>query len=395
MNSKANQILSNFAQQIVRTILDILGKDNIDSIFMAGSVPRNRVASSLQSDTLEIYSDLDIYVIIKDSIGLENARGRVRNALAEIARTGERFRIFPEPDIGVFSIEDFLAQKSRPGTVEIFPRYTLLFGNEETPKKAEIFEVARIDPTEAMYILENRLSEIRDLASQLELSGSAEIERYLRYTRLKACVDVATAILITLGRYSTEWSDRISDFRAILTGSEKDVFCPTGTDACFDECVASLEALYSGTEEPGAGPPEACDEAESILLEVWRMIAGRLGAGDTSSWANLIAWRCRKGRWKSNLREVLALAKRMSVSRIRLINRADRLSRYSPVESLRLWGAVEVLLEHDGENFAGANVRVKKLESGYLSCLNELTRSFGYTEGALSERSRKMFKETT
>ena len=166
-------------------------------------------------------------------------------------------------------------------------------------------------------------------------------------------------------------------------------------ETCFVECVDALEALYSSAGTVEANRPEVCDEAESILLETWRLIAGRLGAGGTGDWAKLIGWRCRKGRWKSNLRELLALAKRMSVSRLRLINRAERLSRYSPVESLRLSGTVEVLLAHDGEHCAGAAVNKKKLERGYFSVLNELTRMFGYTEGSLSLRSRRMFKETT
>ncbi len=206
---------------------------------------------------------------------------------------------------------------------------------------------------------------------------------------------MAAAVLITLGEYSTEWVERVSAFREVLSGTGEDVFYPEGMDTCFVECVDALEALYAGTGSVEAGRSEVCDKAESILLETWRLIAGRLGAGDTGDWAKLMEWRCRKGRWKSNLREVLSLARRMSVSRLRLINRAERLSRYSPVESLRLSGAVEVLLAHDGEHFAGAAVNRKKLERGYFSVLNELTRMFGYTEGPLSLRCRRMFKETT
>jgi hypothetical protein len=395
MNSQPNEILAAFAQRIVRTILDILGKDNVDSIFVSGSVPRGRIASSVQSGVLEIYSDLDIYVIIKDSIGLELSRNRVRRAVSEISRTGDGFRILPAPDVGVYSLDDFFSQRVRPGTVEISSCHTLLFGNETTPRKADVFRISEIDPTEAMYLLENRLTEIRAMKARVESGAGADVERYLRYTRLKSCADVATAILITLGKHSTVWSERVAAFREVLADPQQSGFSISEAESCFEGCVTALEGLYSGTGDPATDPPEACDHAESILLEAWRVIAEHLGAANTDSWAELVGWRCRKGRWKTNLREVLALAKRMSVSRLRLINRADRLSKFSPIESLRLSGAVEVLLLHDGDDLAGATIDRKRLQKGYLGGVEELTRSFGYDDGSLFDRCRQMFKETT
>ncbi|MEJ2722727.1 MAG: hypothetical protein P8181_16555, partial [bacterium] len=134
-------------------------------------------------------------------------------------------------------------------------------------------------------------------------------------------------------------------------------------------------------------------EVESMLLDGWRRIAERMSGGD--GWARTVEWRCRAGSWSANSRELFRLGKRMSVPRARLLFRAGRLCRLSPVEVLRLAGLVGLLFEHGdlGDIELGAADR-DSLRRGYAAHLDALTGEFGIRRGSVFERGQVLFGKT-
>jgi hypothetical protein len=318
----------------------------------------------------------------------------VRSELAALPRETDVYRIYPEPDVGVFSEDDFLSQKTRPGMVEIGDAHFVLRGSKETPEWARKFVASAIDPAEALYLLENRLTEIAGLAQRLERGESEGFHRYVHYVLLKSGLDAVTAVLIVLGLFHPSRNERMKRFRDVGARGDLQELLPRETVAYTERCYRSLGDLQETLEMDRGNLPGLRGDVESLLLGAWKRIAERLGSMKTGEWSDLLDWRCKAGQWPGNLRELSALAKRMSLPRIGVLRRSRRLGALSPVDALRLSGTVEILLRRTGEACVGAPLHPRVIEKRYVSFLDALTRSFGYTSGPVFERARRMFKET-
>jgi hypothetical protein len=396
MTVDPREILSEFSARVAGAVVERLGGGSVESIFISGGAARNEIASFRTDAEIEIYSDLDVFVILRGESGLEAARRAARDAASKLPRRGRGFRIFPPPDVGVFSESDFAAQKARPGTVEIRESHAVLYGNEETPLKTSKFSASLIEPAEGLYLLENRLSEIAVLREEAKREGSSGFARYLRYSLLKSCADAGSAVLILLGRFHPGRGERLKSFRTALARGELEGLMPEGSaeriESSFDGLSRLQETLESGPlgDSPGGGADERTEE--KTLLGVWKRIAGRIAPEAPGEWAALLEWRCKAGRWVANARELAALAGRGSLSRAHVLIHSAQLARFSPVDSLRLWGLAVALAETDrsGGDPRACDAAAKR----FIAHLDDLTKTFRYANGSVFDRARRMFEET-
>ncbi|UCG53481.1 MAG: hypothetical protein JSW58_07980 [Candidatus Latescibacterota bacterium] len=399
MISNPNQILSAFADNIVEYVLETVGERDVLSIFIAGSVAQDDIAFYDDSGMLEIYSDLDLFVVISERLDLESCRRRIKDYAASLPREFENCKIYAGPDVGVYSEKDLYSQQTRPGTVDISVSHRVIFGSEEIPKRTRRFVASAIDPSESLYLLENRLSEIAELTDRLGNEGSGGFDRYVHYALLKACFDLVAAVLIVVGEYAESRDERMRRFRTpIIQGRAGDLL-PPGSIEVIGSSHSSLlnlqERVSIEREELGT----RLGVVESLLLRSWKRIYERDDLERPAAWHDVIERRCKRGKWSENLRELLVLGKRMSIPRPALVLRSARVARLSPIESLRLAGLVDILLRHDGDDVPNdvrvAGVQRGRLETGYLRVIDGLTRAFGLCDGSTLKRGRSLFKKTT
>jgi hypothetical protein len=394
MTDDPRDILLSLAARISAAVLDRLGKDDVVTVFVSGGAARGEVAAFRGSSGVEIYSDLDLFVIIRHGADLERARSEARRAATEVPLVGDGFVVFPEPDIGVFTKEDFLSQKTRPGTVEIAGSHVALHGDAEIPALARKFRASEIEPAEALYLVENRLLEMCALADRLDKTAGDGFRRYARYVLLKSSFDAAASVLIALGRFHPSRAERVRRIQDAVSSGECFRLLPE--DACgrVASWYGELSDLQGALEKSGPPDRPAFEEAARILLENWRRTASYISGLSTVDWNALFEWRCKARRWVGNARELSALARRRSVPRIRVLRRAGSLARLSPVDSLRLSGAARMLLRYETTGGAPRASFAPGMTDGYMDVVGGLTRAFGYSEGDVFERARRMFEDT-
>ena len=214
MKNSSDDILSTITETAVERILHALKKDSVLAVFLSGSVARGRIACFNDGERLEIYSDLDISVVVSNQSHWEECRRRARAAAATVPLCGDRFKMYRSVDVGVYTLEDLHRQPARPGTVDVAATHRLLYGDPAVPSSLSNLAEASMEPEEALYLLENRLFEKAELLGALPALLSPGAERYFIYTALKAGQDAGAALLICSNQFSSdpsEWPDRLGE----------------------------------------------------------------------------------------------------------------------------------------------------------------------------------------
>ncbi|UCH83856.1 MAG: hypothetical protein JSW50_15685 [Candidatus Latescibacterota bacterium] len=394
MNSSPNQILTAFADRVVQYVRDAVGDGNILTAFLAGGVARDEISVAIVAGHTEIYSDIDLYIVVSDEVDVEHTNRQTQEYAASLPRAADEFTIYPSPDVGVYSAEDLRAQTVRPGTVEIRSAHRVLAGSLDITRLTDRFVATAIDPKEGMYLLENRLSEISAIARGL--CGGAGSLRYAHYTLLKGCQDLLSAVLITLGQFKESRAKRMETF-------ETKAFRKNASGMLDDNAMESIAGSYrSLLRLQNVIDIQVIDleakrrHVEALLLETWRRLAARIYGGEQGVWADVVERRCRVQRWMTNTRELLVLGKRMGVSRGGLAIRLGRIARFSPVEVLRLSGLVDLVLQRGKSgDIELEDMDRQRLLGGYVSVLERLTGSFGVEGGSVFDRGRGLFRRTT
>jgi hypothetical protein len=337
-----------------------------------------------------------MYVVVADNVDWETSCRQVRDYAGSLPRVTENYRIYAEPDVGVYSKQLLDAQGVRPGTVEIKSSHRVLYGSPEVPRQLGRFTADAIEPSEGMYLLENRLAEIVEIDAGLKIDKTAGYRRYAHYMLLKSCQDLLTAVLLVQGQYKTTRAERME---VLETQRCRDRSNGVLEDRAVELIRESFKKLLSLPMTVKIEPPEMDRKrraVECVLLDAWCRIAAEIYASGETGWADTIARRCRLGQWRANSRELLVLGKRMSVPRARLVCRLLRLARMSPVEVLRLAGLVDLLFEHGTTgDVAIEDADRSDLVSGYVTDLDDLTGAFGVRRGTVFERGRELFRKTT
>ncbi len=391
MKRNASQILAELSREVGRGVLDVLGEDNVLSVFLTGSVAGEEAACYTDGAFHEIYSDLDIAVVVSDGVDLERSRCSMRRLAADFDLEGPDHRMFARPDIGAFSLDDLHSQRARPGTVGIARSHRVIFGSKDVPRDLEVLSTASIDPEEALYLLEHRLLESHEVAEYEHGSvANAPWRRYAHYVTLKSCLDAMSAVLIVCGRYVPSRDERARVFSNDELRPCVEGLLPEDALGTVQECARQMQNL----QETLAGDPSsfapARGDAERLLLRLWKRIDDRTSGSPGERWYDAIRRRTTGSTTRGHLRDLMVLARRRSLSRARLALRARQLARFSPVDMLRLTGLVESVLSQIGDE-----VKDEPIEKDFVAALEGLTREFGFRSGSIFQRGRAMYRAIT
>ena len=411
MSPSKNEILGAFNDEIRDSILAALGEDNVLSMFVIGSVARGEAVTFAASNALEVYSDLDLCVVVSDDRDPDASKRLARQCVLDVPLVGEGYVFFSPPDVGVFSHADLMAQRPRPGTVEISASHVLLHGDGKIPNRVYDAIGGDIPADEALYLIENRLNELAEVADRLESEPDTEesadggappaeeastsrsragLSRYAAYVALKSGLDLASASLIALGRYHISAKERMKLFLDEESQAELAAFAPEDMGACVEDSRKSLARLKKFLTSEDANFAEAHSRVENALTQLWKGIAQRIYADENAGWDDLIARRCGAGMRDANVRQFLLLGRRMALPRAATYARAIQLAFLSPLETMRLAGLVEAVLTHRGDE-----LRPEQIEHTYTRILEGLSHAFHYSDGNLFQRGRAMFKAAT
>ena len=118
------QFISEYADSLAEWTINRVGAESIRTIFVGGSLAIDEVSAFDDDGFWEIYSDVDLYVVVQDGVDPVDIRARLSNP-----PTGDResCRFLCPADVGVYSVEDLLQQPARPGTVFLGKHHKLLY----------------------------------------------------------------------------------------------------------------------------------------------------------------------------------------------------------------------------------------------------------------------------
>ena len=78
MNTPHDDIIVSFTQGLVDAVLSAVGRDGVASVFAGGSAAVGELSYCEVDGRLEIYSDVDLYVVLEDGADAEQARAAAR-----------------------------------------------------------------------------------------------------------------------------------------------------------------------------------------------------------------------------------------------------------------------------------------------------------------------------
>jgi len=355
------------ALALARELVARAPQGSIASIFAGGSLGRGEVWAAENDGGLDVYSDVDLYVVARAPSDVGAIRAAART-IAALDSTVPGARFLRAADIGVYTRADLAAQPLRPGTAELARYHVTLYGDDGIPAGLRNREATEIPMEEALYLLENRA---------MELSGAGPDAgahaRLALAQALKARLDVYAAHAIMARSFAPTLARRSRDVREN----------PPSTLA--GEALQQVQDAFAGANDIGAwmqgrNALEERHRALAALAGAWRILApvalGMDGAPDA-----LLARRCREGSRFSNAREVLRIRSAAARPFWRAAVGAPALSRFAPIPALRVDALARAFAgEHSNAHALGA----------HFAYVERLTRCFGFTDGPLETRVRVM-----
>ena len=365
--SSALDIQQERARAITRELVARAPAGSIACIFAGGSLGRGEVWAAEFDGTLDVYSDIDLYVIATPGAAVLELR-RVASALVSLpAPDGVRFQ--RGADIGVYTPADLAAQPLRPGTAELDTRHLLLFGDDSIARALPGREAARIPVEEALYLLENRALELSAAPA-----GAGPEGRLVLAQALKARLDVYAAHAIVAGTFAPTLAERARRFSS-ETPSTLD-------DAAREQVAAAFEAASDiGSWMRTRDAATERETALAAVVDAWRTLAPRVLRLPASP-AELVARRCRAGDMVANGQEIVRIRHATGASLLRAASALPRLAALSPVAALRIDALARILAAASGADNDMAS---------HFAYVDRLTQHFGFTNGTPDERVRRMY----
>ena len=343
-------------------------RDAVRAIFAGGSLGRGEVWAAQIGERVEIYSDVDLYVVLASPGRRDDVIRAARDAATSMADEEDNVRFLRPVDVGVYSEHDLLSQPVRPGTVDLALHSVFLHGDRTilTPLAAAMSRP--MDAGEALYLLENRALEL----TALDGSPGDARARSMLVMALKARLDVDAAYAIASGTFAPTLSARETEF---TRGAR------VGLPAAAERALADA---YASTHDLGAWLATADAGAEMIaslqfLAAAWRALGAALMGGREDHPGELASRRCREGQWLSNGREMIRLRRAVAAGRWTSVRAAARFAHFSPRAALRLHALV---CEWSREQPAwDASLRAQR------DYVDALTRALGFERGLLEVRA--------
>jgi len=346
-------------------------------MFVGGSLAGDDIAWAPVGGVIEIYSDIDLYVVMSADADEEAVRAAAAVAAAAGALTPDAGVLMTRPpDVGVYAVEDLLDQPARPGTVALAERHIHLWGDRQIYNEMRARIGAAIDPAEALYLIENRLAELASLAA--DEGGPAR--RLASTLRLKTYIDVAAAYAIASGRYD---GSRGAVLRAVAALAQAGGVPEAHASRC-EQAALYLRTL--GDYLLGEGDREVETRAETTALEAWKRIAGERYGLPEEEWMEMLERRCHRGQHAGNFKQFVAMRRRMGRTRPRSMWEGMHLTMFAPVDALRVASLAEAAR---GGRAEGGAVPVP---GAYGAFVERLTGTCGFVDGSLGARARAMHR---
>jgi hypothetical protein len=351
------------------------GARSLRAVFVGGSLAGDDIAWAPVGGVIEIYSDIDLYVVMSADADEEAVRAAAAASAGAVA-SDPGVLMTRAPDVGVYGVEDLLDQPARPGTVALAERHIHLWGDRRIYSELRARIGAAIDPAEALYLIENRLAQLASLAAD-EDGGARRLASTLR---LKTYIDVAAAYAIASGRYD---GSRGAVPRAVAALAQ----AGGGLEAHASRCEQAARYLRAlGDYLLGDGDRELEARAETTALEAWKRIAGERYGLPEEEWMEMIERRCHRGQHAGNFKQFVAMRRRMGRTRPRSMWEGMHLTTFAPVDALRV--ATLAAAAGGGRAVGG----VVAAEGAYGAFVERLTRTCGFVDGALGARARAMHR---
>lgn len=347
----------------MRSALGRIPASRVRAVFAGGSVARGDVWAARVAGRTEIYSDIDLYVVVSAAEHTPAVREAFQMASAALPAETDEASFHRGIDIGVYTLEDLVGQPVRPGTVDLASIALLLHGDADVVG-ALAAGSRSIAPAEALYLLENRAW---DVAGDPE-TGAAGHGRLRSVRRLKALLDIGAAHLIVAGRFETTLAERsrvLEQASPATLGPEIGAAIGAGFRRFTD-----LSAYLAGDgvdEEP----------IERWIAEAWCVLAQEMWQYQARP-VTLIDRREHRGRLVGNLREFVRLGGALGWSRSRSLVAGIALATRAPRATLRAHAVAHTL----------ARLTPDAAFQDHDEHVYRLTRALGFGAGPLLQRAR-------
>ena len=318
----AIEIMRERAAAAVRELVARVPAGSIRAVFAGGSVARDEVWSASRNGTLEIFSDIDLYVVVADDADASLVRRAAAEVASGLAATDAGIRFRRGADFGVYRLDDLLGQPIRPGTVDLADHHLWLFGDRAIAAMLAGAPSRPMEPEEALYLLENRAWDLLEADADEAAAITA-----------KVMLDVLAAHLIAEGRFVATYTSR-------RAADEAQPARLASSDA--RAAVAAAEQFRRGERAEMISV-----DAWSLLTEAWCALGAKVVLGDErrSDAAAILAQRCRRGRRAENYREFVRWCGTLRMSKTRAALTGLRYTALSPRAALRTHAVARGLVE--------------------------------------------------
>jgi hypothetical protein len=351
------------------------GARSLRAVFVGGSLAGGDVTWARVGDVVEVYSDVDLYVVVATDADEESVRELAATAAQSIAPDAGVVLTRPA-DVGVYGVEDLLSQPARPGTVALAGRHIHLWGDETVYDEMRARIGAVIDPAEALDLIENRLAEVASLAT----AEGGPARRLAATLRLKTYLDVAAAYAIVGGRYDGSRDGVLRAVESLALAAR----VPEAHASRCREAARYLGALGDYLLAEGDRAVEAASEATAV--EAWKRIAGeRFGLAE-DEWMEMIERRCHRGQHGGNFRQFVAMRRRMGRTRPKSMWEGMHLTAFAPIDALRVASLADAAGRQGGREASPQSL------GAYGAFIDRLTGTCGFVDGALAARARAMHR---
>jgi len=351
------------------------GARSLRAVFVGGSLAGDDITWASVGGVIEVYSDIDLYVVVAADADEEAVRAAAATA-AETVAPDAGVVMTRAADVGVYGVEDLLEQPARPGTVALAGRHIHLHGDETIydDMRARIGTV--IDPVEALYLIENRLAGVASLAA----AEAGPKGRLASALRLKTYLDVAAAYAIVSGRYD---GSRDGALRAVAGLAQAGRVPAAHVSRCQEaaRCLGTLGEylLAQGDRALEAG-------AETTAVEAWKRIAGERYGLSEEEWVEMIERRCHRSQHAGNFRQFVAMRRRMGRTRPKSMWEGMHLTGFAPVDALRVASLADAAVRERGKDDSLQSL------GAYGAFIDRLTGTCGFVDGPLAARARAMHR---
>jgi len=355
------------AEAVCTSVLDHAPEGSVSAVFVGGSVARDEVWSAAIDGILEIYSDVDLYVVVDDDARAGQVRDACRAVTSALPRGDDGTVFVRGVETGVYTVDDLLGQPVRPGTVDLGRTHIWLHGD---PALADAMREALdrpVPPGEALYLLENRAWDLTEPPG----AGGATARRVRRVREAKAMLDVASAHLIAAGEFVPSLAERMRIVSERPPAS-MDPSTREGALAAFER-YRDLSSFLSGD---GAGELPV----GRWMAETWRALFTTVVPGIATDEGTLLDRRCARGFTTRNYVEFVRMRRGLGRPRWTSALLGLTCAQRSPRASLRVHALARELAASVGA--AHATMR------GHFDYVDRVTRALGFNDGGLDDRAR-------